>query len=394
MKILMVSWSILPYNGGSSIIVENLAKNFNADELTVLGSKKLFNGKYIDRPDNGPQFKYFWSEMYLLGRGYRYFIWFRKMRFKPLVRYIQKLIKEEQIDYVIGVYPNPFYCLAAAKAARNMGVPFSSYFHNTYTDNVAIRDPDAEEIQEEIFESSEYVFVMNAGMQKYYEEKYKQDNFVPLVHTFNSWPKSDVSTGAPGTGKDHYRLVAIGNFNESNMDATLRFASAVSKHPRYSLSLFTHVPKVLLKRRGLDLRSIEYEGFVRPEEVHRVLQDYDICVLTHGFEGGYGEVEYKTIFPTRTLPLMQSGKPIVAHSPNGSFLNDFIMENKCAELIDTPSAEAIIEGLDKVANSLDYQTELIENSKIAMKQFYGPQVVSKLQQSLTAKSKVENGAIL
>lgn len=383
MKILVVSWSILPSKGGSSIIVENLAKNFEKDELVVLGGRKMFQSDDFPRDPNGPKFHYFFSELYLFGRGYKYFVWFRKLTFKPLVRKIKKLIKEEKIDHVIGVYPNPFYCLAASIAAEEMGVPFSSYFHNTYTENTAITDPNAESIQKQIFDRSEYIFVMSKGMQTFYEEKYNIKKFIPLVHTFNEFPNDSLLEGVPGEDKKVYKLVAIGNFNESNMDATLRLAKTISEHPKYTLSLFTHVPKILLKRRGLDPSTIEYEGFVSPDEVHRVLQEYDICILTHGFIGGYGEIEYKTIFPTRTIPLLLAGKPILAHSPDGSFLNDFIKENKCAELVDIPTSEAIIHGLDKIANDSKYQERLVNAARETAKQFFGANVVAELKKRLS-----------
>ncbi len=375
MKILLVSWSTLPNKGGSSIIVENLSQNFSKDELVVLGSKTLFQNTSMKRPAGGPEFLYFFSEMYLLGRGYRYFSWFRKWRFRPLVKYIKSIITSQKIEHVIGVYPNEIYCHAACIAARELDIPFSSYFHNTYTENVEITDPKKDEIQQEIFEASKNIFVMSEGMQRFYEQKYKLNKFHPLIHTFNKFPVSKTLTGIPGENKKQYKLVAIGNFNESNMDATLRFAAAIRKHPRYSLSLFTHVPKVLLKRRGMTLSDIEYEGFVKPDEVHRILQHYDICVLTHGFTGGYGDVEYQTIFPTRTIPLLLSGKPIIAHSPDGSFLNDFIKKNKCAELVDEPSEKAILEGLDRIANSLDYQNKLVEASRHTAQKFHGVNVV-------------------
>jgi len=382
MKILIVSWSILPSKGGSSIIIENLAKNFSKDELVVFGGRKMFQKNDFPRNPDGPKFRYFFSELYLFGRGYRYFVWFRKLTFKPLINKIKKLIKEEGIEYIIGVYPNPFYCLASSIAAKEMGIPFSSYFHNTYTENKAITDPKAESIQKQIFESSENIFVMSNGMKSFYQEKYKGFKFVSLVHTFNKFPKETSLKGIPGEGKKQYNIVAIGNFNESNMDATLRLATAISKNPKYTLSLFTHVPKILLKKRGLDLESFEYEGFVSPDEVHQVLQQYDICVLTHGFTGGYGEIEYKTIFPTRTIPLLLSGKPILVHSPDGSFLNDFIKENHCAELVDAPSSAAIIEGLERIANDVEYQKELVKSARIAANQFYGPNVVNNLKSSL------------
>jgi glycosyltransferase involved in cell wall biosynthesis len=386
MKILLVSWSILPQSGGTSVIIENLAKNFSKDEMIVLGAKTLFQNNDIDRNPKQATFRYFFSEMYLFGRGYRYFIWFRKWRHRPLVNHIKKIIKEEKIDHVIGVYPNPFYCLAACQAAKDMGIPFSSYFHNTYTENVAITDPNAEAIQAEIFDYSRHIFVMSKGMQRFYEKKYQLKKFIPLVHTFDEYPKNTPLTGIPKTDKKHYKLVAIGNFNESNLDATKRFLEAIKNHPQFSLSVYTHVPKLLLQKRGLDTFLFEHKGSVAPEEIHDILQAYDICVLTHGFTGGYGEVEYQTIFPTRTIPFLLSGKPIIAHSPKGSFLNQFIKENNCAALVDEASETAIIKALENLCKNEKYQQELVDAAQKTSEQFYGPNVANFLKKTLSINS--------
>lgn len=387
MKLLIVSWSTLPNPGGSSVIMENLAQNFGQDELVVLGSKTLFGPRPPARRKDMPEFRYYFTEMYLFGRGYRYFRWFRKWRFKPLINKIRSIILEEKIDYVIGVYPNDFYCLAACRAAKAMGVPFSSYFHNTFADNVAITDPKAELVQKEIFDQSEWVFVMSKGMQAFYQEQYPDIRVKPLVHTFNAFPSPKSHTGIPGIGKKHYKLVAIGNFNESNLEATIRFARAIKEDPRFSLSLFTHVPKVLLQRRGLDPELYEHRGFITPSAVHQALQEFDICVLTHGFSGGYGEVEYRTIFPTRTIPLLLSGKPIIAHSPPGSFLNDFIRENQCAELVEQPYEQAVIRGLETIISKEHRQQQLVASARETAHQFYGPEVADQLKFVLNAERK-------
>ena len=117
-----------------------------------------------------------------------------------------------------------------------------------------------------------------------------------------------------------------------------------------------------------------------------MIQQYDICILTHGFTGGYGEVEYKTIFPTRTIPLLLSGKPILAHSPEGSFLNDFIQEHRCAHLVDRAEEEAIIEGLEKISGDLDYQQRLAAQAAETARMFYGPQVVADLKNHLKSSA--------
>ncbi|MEM9823879.1 MAG: glycosyltransferase [Bacteroidota bacterium] len=383
MRILLVSRSILPSPGGTSVIVENLAKNFKNDELIVLGGRTLFQkNDVLHRAPQGPDFRYFFSEVYFFGRGYRYFEWFRKWRKKPLEKLIQSIIQKEKIDHVIGVYPTAFYCLAACRAAKKMKVPFSSYFHNTYIENTAKKDPLAPQKQEEIFQSSQSIFVMSKGMKDFYVQKYQLNKFVPLVHTFNDYPSQKQMTGLPGK-KERYKLVAIGNFNESNIDATIRFANAIKEHPKFSLHLYTHVPKLLLQKRGLDPALIEHEGFVHPDEVHQVLQQYDIAVLTHGFKGGYGEVEYQTIFPTRTIPLLLSGKPIIAHSPPGSFLNQFIGEHQCAALVDQPSEQAIVETLEKMIADVEHQEKLVKAAQQTSTLFYGPNVADQLKQQLS-----------
>ncbi|MEM6697964.1 MAG: glycosyltransferase [Bacteroidota bacterium] len=382
MKILLVSQSILPYPGGSSVIVENLASNFGKEDLVVVGSAPYFRQKIKKRAADVPDFLYLPTEFSFFGRGRRYFRWLDKWQFRPLVEKMKNIAREQEIDYILAVYPDAKFCHAACRAAQELKLPFSSYFHNTYIENTNIKNPRASKIQAEIFEHSEHIFVMSKGMQRFYEEKYRLDKFVPLVHTFNEYPTINQPKTSQNTHKLTYQLVAIGNFNESNLDATRRLVNAIKNNPKYELNLYTHVPKLLLQQRGIDTSAIHHRGFVRPEEVHDVLQQYDICVLTHGFKGGYGEVEYKTIFPTRTIPFLLSGKPIFAHSPKASFLNDFIEENDCAALVDKANESAIIAGLNRITEDLVYQRQLVQNAQQTAQKFYGKAVVKQLKNRL------------
>ena len=142
-KILLVSWSILPQPGGSSVIVENLAQNFDSSELVVFGANAMLRHNQFNRGEESPTFNYFFSELHLFGRGGRYFNWFRKWRLNPLQKKIESVIQSEKIDCVIGVYPNIYYCLAACRAAWKLDIPFFSYFHNTYVENQAIKSEEA-----------------------------------------------------------------------------------------------------------------------------------------------------------------------------------------------------------------------------------------------------------
>ncbi len=376
-----MSWPVRPGRGGSVIILENLIRGFTPDEVVLLGELALC-GRPVERDPKRPQTYYFRSGFSLFGRGARFFAWFRWLLFPLLVRKICRVARREQCDYILGIYPDDYYCFAAVTAAKRLGLRFSSYFHNTYLDNAAADHRRAVKIQPEIFARSEVVFVMNDGMKTYYESKYGLRNAVSLVHTFQDFPPLSPLPDPPLAERDTIRLVLFGNFNQSNIEATQRFIAAVSADPRCSVFVYTHVPIPLLKLRGIDTDAITHMGYIDDADLLDELQQYDIMVLTHGFQGGYGEVEYRTIFPTRTIPMLLSGRPILMHSPPDAFLSDFARQHGCACLVDEPSEEAVRAGLERIVTDANYAQELIDRARKTAELFHGPRVIRGMREAL------------
>jgi glycosyltransferase involved in cell wall biosynthesis len=183
-----------------------------------------------------------------------------------------------------------------------------------------------------------------------------------------------------------YRLVFIGNFNQSNLEATVRVVNALKNDLRFEMYFYTAVPNFLLKIRGVDVDCIVNKGYISDNVLIDELKKYDVCMLTHGFTGGYTDVEYKTIFPTRTIPFLLSGKPVFAHSPAQSFLNEFIMKNECAMLVEEPSENLIKESLLSLVSDDALRTRLVNNAQRTATQFDGKNVVQKLIDSLQNKT--------
>ena len=184
---------------------------------------------------------------------------------------------------------------------------------------------------------------MSEGMQSYYEKAYPGvDKFVPLIHTFEEWPVAENPTDVSAT-KDRYDFLLIGNFNNSNVEATARLVNALKDEPRINIKMFTRVDKTMLRMRGIDVDAIDYRGFVKQEDFYKELMDNDVCVLTHGFTGGYTRAEYETIFPTRTINFLVSGLPVFAHSPDFSFLTQFLKKYDCAEVVDVADPDVVLE---------------------------------------------------
>ncbi|MBK9108459.1 MAG: hypothetical protein IPM92_08830 [Saprospiraceae bacterium] len=150
----------------------------------------------------------------------------------------------------------------------------------------------------------------------------------------------------------------------------------------YQLDIYSSSNKQLLKLKyglELDVPGLKHCGVVRQEEVNGILQNYDICILTHGFTGDYNEIEYQTIFPTRTIPLLLSGKPILAHSPPHTFLTKFLKDRDCAEVVEVPDETVILQSLNRLVQDSKRIEVLMNNQKEAAEYFYGPKVVKSLK---------------
>ena len=380
MKILVASRSLPPAKSGSAFIIDKLSTHFTNDEMVILGGKTIL-GKTLVRSPELPRYYYQFSELNLLGRGARFLAFFRWFLFPFLILELNRIFKREKCDYILGVFPDEFFCFAAYLVARMNKARFSSYFHNTYIENrKGLGLAMGRHIQKKIFDHSEFIFVMSEGMQSYYGDTYGYDTFRVLVHTFKEY--APIREYTIRENRTDWRMVLIGNFNRSNIEATTRFVEAIQDDGRFSLSVYTPVPRILLKARGVNVDALEYMGFIDDTRLVEELQKYDLCVLTHGFTGGYNDIEYQTIFPTRTIPLLLSRRPIIAHAPAGCFLARFIRKHDCAGLVDEADPAAVVAGLEQIIEDPQRQRTLIENAATTVEMFHGPSVVANFKKLL------------
>ena len=384
MKILFVSCAIYPSRGAVAQVTEPLASNFTKAEMCVVGEQILFMGR-IKHAEEGPDFHYLRTNLTLKGKGKRFLANLRWIIMLPYLLWsLNKIYKKEQCSYIIGTFPDNFYLFGAYLVAKWNNAGFSSYFHNTYLENRSggFRKRWAAWIQPMIFRYSDNIFVMSEGMKAYYDKKHPdfKDKVVPLPHTFAKYPEYPARDWSQV--KEQYDLVLIGNFTDSNLEATRRLIQALKGIPKYRIKMFTHVPKAFLRLRGIDLDAIDYRGYIRQEDFFKELMDNDICMLTHGFTGGYSREEYETIFPTRTIPFLISGIPIFAHSPDFSFLNHFLKKYDCAEIVEVADEEQIRQQMEMLLHNPSRKEQLVRNAQAVAKHYYAPNVATFLKKRI------------
>jgi len=384
MKIALFSRSIYPRPGGSSFVIENLAQNFLPTELVVIGEGTIGKGSKGYKRNNPVSFYYLPTGLSLMGRGARFFDVFRALLFPWALMKSVRLIKQHSCTHVLGVFPEGYYLWLSLLAARITGIPFSAYFHNTFVENRSgWRKWWGATIQGQVFKYAQHIFLMSEGMSRYYQEAYPViTKFKVLPHTFRHYPELENNNRPPSSP---YQIAFTGNFNESNLEATIRIVNALKGNPQLELKFYTPVQKTLLGLRGVDVGAIRYKGYLPEENYFTELQRNDIMILTHGFEGGLSDIEYRTIFPTRTIQMMLTRKPILAHCPKGSFLHTFIKKYDCALLIDEKNPEAIAVGMERLLTDIEFRNGYIARADKAVAQFYGPNVYQLVRNTLENK---------
>lgn len=380
-KLLLVSWTLYPWTSGSAIIVNNIAKTFSPDELVLFGETEP-NRSADQWPTEYPKIHYTNPNINVLGRGQRYLRW---LNINRTIKSIRDLAIEEKATKILCVFPNDFYLYATYKVSRQLGLPLYTWFHNTYLDNyTGLRKSFAKWFQPKIFKTAQRTFVMSDGMLDFYREQYPEQDFTTLVHGF------PLEIGTPRSWRKeggNVKFVFTGSLNASCDDAAVRMMSTILRHPEYEVHVYTGNPEAHFSNRGLKGPNFFYHGFIQLADLYDKLGDYDIMLLPHGLDGDRTDAEFKTIFPTRTIPLLVSNRPILAHSPQGVFLTKFLRENDCAELVDHKSETAIETAIEVLLNNEKRRNHLIANAHIAAQQFHISAVVAKLKAGIDWREK-------
>jgi hypothetical protein len=358
------------------VIVGNLARQFSPDEMIVAGEQPA------DQPATAWDDR--WARLVYIGRslpkGTRGRVTHRRLQIPLLTSRIIGLTRKHDASAVLAVFPSEEYLTAAYLAARLARRRLFGYFHNTYVESRSggTRLAWAKRVQDAVFGYAEHVFVMSAGMLELYREQYPNLSSSALTHSFNGEIPPFAPPPAPGA---NIRVALLGNIGEHCLDATRRVCEAVRKMPNVEFRLISGTARSIIEKYDL-IDDPDQHRTVPYEQVQGELQWADIVALPHGFSGGYTAEEYRTIFPTRTIDYLLCRRPILAHTPPGSFLTRFLAETRCAQIVERDDVGEVVSGIQALANSSELRNDLVRQALRTAEQFRAPLVAGQLRERL------------
>lgn len=372
-KGIIFSWRIPPSKSGSAIIVETLAKGLDG-RIILIG----------ERVNKSLQIQDLNSIYYHLPR-YTYKFSIIKWFFLPFVFF--KTLNRLVIDpdkpmYVLSVYPLDFDLILGLLIAKKLRIPYFTWFHNTYTENnKGFYKFVAKGIQNWVFRNSKVNFVMSDGLLRHYRINYPNYRFETLVHPFY-FDKNEPNATTVSTNKNKISLCFTGTLNQSCIESMTRMIKIIKKSDNLELHIYSITALDEFCRIGMDeSEKFIYHGFVKDEDFNKEIRQYDIMLLLNGFSGSYNDIEYQTIFPTRGIPLLRSGRPIFCHSPKGSFLSEFMKNHNCAFVVENKDEYQIIDMIYSIIRSKNIDF-IIKNALEVSELFEAQNVVKKFQKEI------------
>lgn len=336
-----------------------------------------------ERPHGRPAiaWKEEWPEIAYVAKGWpqtsRGAQWRRRLQVPALVFRCLRLARKYRCAKLLVVFPSEEYLLAGYLVARLSGAQLYPYFHNTYVEQCepnSVRSWFARRLQARVFARSSHIFMMSEGMVQFFRERYPGVKCSALIHSFNEDIPEYVMPDGFGTP---LRFVLSGNINASCEEAVIRVCCAISQIDS-TLTIFSGTAKAHLRQLGILQGNVRHEVVAR-DVMLKYLAEADIVLLAHGFKGALSKEEYDTIFPTRTIEYLISGRPILAHAPADCFLTKFLRKQRCALIVDIPTVDALLKGIQILREDAHLRSVLVRNALRTAELFRAPVVAASLR---------------
>jgi len=259
-----------------------------------------------------------------------------------------ELASSHRCGAVVGVYPDVFMLDTAVRVARDLGLPFVPYLHDTVAEALD-RSRLAKlgrRVHGRVLENAASYLVATDGMAALYREKYR----VEAVAVEHIYPEK--IPREPPRGDAEQALFWSGNIYAINKDAIRRVFLAASRRSELEFRFATQQSRESLARLGLQGEHVKVT-YIPVRERDRYLemirsQAVLVLALDWPHESTMHEDELRTIFPTKTPEYLASGRPILCHCPSHYYLARFLREHECAEVVSEPNDEAVARGLDRI----------------------------------------------
>ena len=352
-EILLTVQNFPPSLGGTALLLSDILRHFPADSIVAV------SGPAPESKSSGQSLPFIQSRVQVLGRRRLTLVAYRRMPalcIPQIVGRIVRLARKHRVGRIYAHYPNAPFLIAAYHAARLLRLPLAVYFDILWEERGEAPKL-ARRYERRIVHWADRRFAITESAVDHLARKHGVP-FDLMPHTIDVQGLKDEPSevAADGVGKKiHF---AGGIYSQMNLDAIRRLAKVVGGLCfECKLQLYTPSLREELLSMGLPDGAFEV-AFVPRSSLSTVQGQSDILYLPQAFESGQPEMISHN-FPTKALEYMVARRPILVHSPRGSYLTESAREHGYGLIVDTPDASALRDAVLRLLTDEDLQRRLV-----------------------------------
>jgi glycosyltransferase involved in cell wall biosynthesis len=345
MKLAVVSHILPPSPSGQAMVLYRLLKGLPAESYCLIScedysrndrpfsaASSRLAGRYyaLTKPEplqiNVMQRLKLHKTMIVLNTALLIFDWARQLR---------DILRKEHCEAIIACTGHPYDLPAASLAGLLTGLPVIPYLFDDYLYQwIGFDRTLARWFEPSIIKHARSIIVPNEYTQQEYRVRYGVQSTV--IHNPCELPDLGALDAAERMFDDHETaIVYTGSVYHAHYDAFRNLISSLAllKNANARLHIFTAQPEEQLVQNGLSGPQVVYHSHVPQSEVALLLRKADVLFLPLAFDSPIPEV-IRTSAPGKIGEYLASGRPILVHAPQDTFITWYFRKHDCGIVVD------------------------------------------------------------
>jgi glycosyltransferase involved in cell wall biosynthesis len=386
-KLTVVSRSFPPQVSGSAILLANLLYNYRGSLTAIAGYNRYSK---IDPAFLSPCPTQCLRFLRIAPRAYD-----RLQRKMPyLTSYsirasIRRALIKAKTDVVMAAFPSDDFLVAAFLAARELCLPFYAHMHDLWTEQIHTSTAAArfaKQWEPVILRESTRILCMTETMQTHYENKYGIQTYL-LPHCVPEKDRSGTCTEMRRPKMLTPTVLFVGAVHETmNLDSLKTLATASELLPsEYELLYCTSSDLTTLNQLGIQSSRLRAK-YVSRAEVQRLQSEAHVLVapLSHKNCANH---EVRTVFSTKLLEYLVSGRPIIVFAPEDSYHAISASKNEWGYVVTEDSPVVLANAIKKVVQDEALAARLVNGALKEARSRSASRHVERLQSWVIADSR-------
>jgi glycosyltransferase involved in cell wall biosynthesis len=277
---------------------------------------------------------------------------------------IRRMLTKLHASVVLAAFPFDDFVVASFSAAHKMGLPFYVHMHDLWVENTSAGSRAAqfaEKWEPVILQGAKRVLCMTEAMQHHYAEKYGIRTDL-LPHCVAERDYLNAPVGLLPTRTPKLTVLFTGAVSpQMNLDALKVLARASELLPQeFELLYCTSLEFPALVSLGIHSSRLQVR-YVSREEVKRLQSMAHVLVAPLSHKNCSID-EVRTVFSTKLLEYLVSGRPIIIFAPEGSYHAESARKNGWGYVVTEDSPATLAAAIVKVGTDEALAADLVRGA--------------------------------